>query len=141
MTIFDEGLAEVVQRDPRYAYEAYEFIFHALHYTQKKLGKLPPDEGAKMEQEGTMPEYHVSGQQLMEGVRDLALEEFGLMARTVFKMWGVNRTDDFGAIVFNLIEAGLMSKTDKDNLDDFKNVYDMDEALTKGFRIHLDENR
>ena len=71
--------------------------------------------------------------------RDLALREFGLMARTVFRMWGINRTDDFGELVFNLVEAGLMSKTDEDSRKDFHAVYDLDEALERGYRIEARE--
>ena len=122
-------LEELARRDPRYAYEAYEFVFAALAHTQKLLGRTPPA-GAPPE-----PDHHVSGPQLLEGVRDLALREFGLMARTVFRMWGINRTDDFGELVFNLVEAGLMSKTDEDSRKDFHAVYDLDEALVRGYKI------
>ena len=75
----------------------------------------------------------------MHGVRDLALREFGLMARTVFRQWGIRRTDDFGDMVFNLIEAGLMSKTDDDERADFHEVYDLDQALVQDYRIQVDE--
>src|SRR5207247_10882122 len=129
------GLLEVVRRDPRYAYEAYEFVFAALNHTQKKLGREPPAETAGEAE----PQHHVSGKELLEGVRDLALEEFGLMARTVFHMWGIDRTDDFGDIVFNLVEAGLMNKTDEDTRKDFHEVYDLDQALVQGYRIELEE--
>jgi uncharacterized repeat protein (TIGR04138 family) len=127
-------LEEVVRRDPRYAYEAYEFLYAALAHTQKMLD-LPQSGDAGSEQQV----QHVSGRQLLEGVRDLALKEFGLMARTVFRMWGVNRTDDFGEIVFNLVEAQLMSKTDQDTRADFHDVYDLDQALVHNFRIELKE--
>jgi uncharacterized repeat protein (TIGR04138 family) len=133
MTMHHAGLAEVVRRDPRYAYEAYEFVFAALAHTQKTLGRLPREEGE------AGPHHHVTGPELLEGVRDLALREFGLMARTVFRLWGINRTDDFGEIVFNLVESNLMSKTNEDNRRDFQNVYDLDEALVKAYRIPLDE--
>src|SRR5262245_36863873 len=116
-------LDEVVRRDPRYAYEAYEFIFNALTHTQAMLNRLPRDPD---EEEGDAT-HHVSGPELLEGVRDLALREFGLMARTVFRMWGIDSTADFGHIVFNLIQAELMSKTDQDALTDFVGVYDLDE--------------
>jgi uncharacterized repeat protein (TIGR04138 family) len=122
-------LEELVRRDPRYAYEAYAFVFAALAHTQRLMGRA--DEPAAGE------ERHVSGPQLLEGVRDLALREFGLMARTVFKLWGINRTADFGEIVFNLVEANLMSKTDQDDRLDFQDVYDLDKALTEGYRIEL----
>jgi uncharacterized repeat protein (TIGR04138 family) len=139
MTLFHAGLMEVVERDPRYAYEAYEFLFHALHHTQKLLGREPPDAT-----EGEMPtpvdkRHHVSGRELVQGVRDLALREFGLMARTVFCQWGIQRTDDFGEMVFNLVEAGLMSKTDEDTRADFHDVYNLDQALVQDFVISLDE--
>jgi uncharacterized repeat protein (TIGR04138 family) len=135
MTMHFAGLAEVVRRDPRYAYEAYEFVFAALSHTQKMLGRQPRLElGAEAE-----PHNHVSGRELLEGVRDLALREFGLMARTVFHLWGIDRTDDFGEIIFNLVESGLMSKTPEDNRADFHNVYDLDQALVQGYQIRLDE--
>jgi uncharacterized repeat protein (TIGR04138 family) len=126
-------LDELVRRDPRYAYEAYEFVFLALAYTQKRLGRVPPADG-----EGET-EHHVRGPELLAGIRDLALQEFGLMARTVFRMWGINATADFGEIVFNLIDAGLMSKTAEDDRLDFHDVYDLDGALTKGYRIEVKE--
>src|SRR5947209_1915807 len=122
-------LEEIVRKDPRFTYEAYEFIFAALAHTQQRLGRVPSDEAAAGR------DYHVTGPELLDGVRDLALQEFGLMARTVFKVWGVNRTDDFGAIVFNLVEAGLMSKRPEDTLADFRGLYDLDKALVEGYRI------
>lgn len=126
-------LEELVEKDSRYAYEAYEFVFQALAHTQAMLGKLPEGEDDPEEQ----PIYHVSGQELLEGIRDLALREYGMMARTVFAAWGIHRTGDFGEIVFNLIEANLMSKTDRDNRKDFEDVYDLDEALVH--EIIMDE--
>jgi uncharacterized repeat protein (TIGR04138 family) len=136
MTSSRTRLAEIVRRDPRYTYEAYEFVFAALEYTQKKLGRALPT-GADLEAAG--PEHHVSGRELVEGVRALALKEFGLMARIVFRTWGIERTDDFGEIVFNLVEETLMSKTDQDCRDDFHDVFDMDKALVEDYRIELDE--
>jgi len=70
-------------------------------------------------------------------LRDLALNEFGLLARTVFRTWGINRTDDFGELVFNLVEAGLMSKTSADQRQDFHDVYDLDKALVQDYRIEV----
>jgi uncharacterized repeat protein (TIGR04138 family) len=135
MTMHHSGLADVVRRDPRYAYEAYEFLFEALKHTQGMLGRLPREEGG-----GEVgPQHHVSGRELLDGIRDLALREFGLLARTVFRLWGIERTDDFGEIVFNLVEAGLMSKTDEDTRADFHAAYDLDEALVQGYQIRLDE--
>jgi uncharacterized repeat protein (TIGR04138 family) len=135
MTTFHTGIAEVVRRDPRYVYEAYEFVFEALTYTLKRLQRLPrPKPG---EEPG--PQHHVGGRELLDGIRDYALVQFGLMARTVFRLWGINRTDDFGEIVFNLVEANLMSKTDQDSRADFHDIFNLDEALTQGFEIRLEE--
>jgi uncharacterized repeat protein (TIGR04138 family) len=127
-------LEEVVRRDPRYAYEAYEFVFAALAHSQKLLGRQPRDPESDKEES-----HHVSGPELLAGVRDLALREFGLMARTVFRHWGINKTADFGEIVFNLIEHNLMSKTDQDNRQDFADVFDLDEALVNGYHIAAGE--
>jgi uncharacterized repeat protein (TIGR04138 family) len=134
MSTYQARLAEVVQRDPRYAYEAYEFVFAALSHTQRLLGRVPADDGSV-----PGPQYHVSGRELVQGIRDLALREFGLMARVVFRMWGINRTADFGDIVFNLVQENLMSKTDQDSRADFQDVFDLDKALVQEFQIDLDE--
>jgi uncharacterized repeat protein (TIGR04138 family) len=130
MTIHYPVLDEVVRRDPRYTYEAYEFLFQALKHTQQILGREAAAEAAADE------EHHVTGPELLRGVRDLALREFGLMARTVFRMWGITATADVGELVFNLIEAGLMSRTEDDDRRDFVDVYDLDEALSD-YRIEL----
>jgi uncharacterized repeat protein (TIGR04138 family) len=140
MTHFNAKLAEVVRRDSRYAYEAYEFVFQALHHTQQMLDRLPPPHANEAEL-AAEPKHHVTGKELLQGVRSLAQREFGLMARIVFHMWGIHKTDDFGEIVFNLIEAELMSKTSEDTRADFHNLYNLDHALLEGFRIQLDEAR
>lgn len=134
MSTYQARLAELVQRDPRYAYEAYEFIFAALTHTHKLLGRVPADDGSV-----PGPQYHVSGRELVEGIRDLALREFGLMARVVFRMWGINRTADFGDLVFNLVEENLMSKTDQDSRADFDEVFDLDQALVEEFHLSQGE--
>ncbi len=120
---------DLAQRDGRYAYEAFEFVIEALAHAQKLNDRVPADG----EEPG--PEHHVSGPELIEGARDLALREFGLMARVVFKIWGIRRTRDIGEIVFAMIADGLLSKTDSDSLDDFQDVFDLDRALTEGYEI------
>lgn len=134
MTNFNPKLTEVVRNDPRYAYEAYDFVFHAIQHTQRLMGREMPREG-----ETVQHRHHVSGPELLEGIRQLALAEFGMMAKTVFRAWGLTTTDDWGNVVFNLIDAELMSRTDEDRRDDFHAVYDFDEALD--YRITLDEAR
>ena len=134
MSFINTQLTDVVRRDPRYAYEAYEFVFLALEHTEKLLGRELDENADPAESRN-----HVSCRQLLEGIRDFALQEFGLMARVVFRMWGIHTTNDFGEIVFNLIEAGLMSKTSEDTRSDFHDVFDLDDALVHGFRIVLQE--
>lgn len=129
-------IEDVIRRDPRYDYHAYEFVFEALEFTAERLGRGSADEAGPAEVPASR---HVSGRELLEGICDLARREFGLMAPTVFRLWGVERTDDFGEIVFNLVEAGLMSKTDQDDRADFRQVFDLGESLVRGYQIQVEE--
>jgi uncharacterized repeat protein (TIGR04138 family) len=114
----DRIILEIVQRDPRYGAEAYDFVFEALDFTLKRRG------GAAK---------HVTGSEIMESVRQVALEQFGFLARSVLAQWGVHRTDDFGEIVFNLIEADLLQKTANDRREDFNALYDFEEVFDQAF--------
>jgi uncharacterized repeat protein (TIGR04138 family) len=114
----DRIVRDIVARDPRYNAEAYDFVFEALDHTLRRLG-------------GNV--RHVTGAEIMESVRLLALEQFGFLARTVLSQWGIRRTDDFGHIVFNLIEADLLQKTANDRLEDFIALYDFEEAFDEAF--------
>ncbi|HXT13921.1 MAG TPA: Minf_1886 family protein [Candidatus Angelobacter sp.] len=118
---FDEGIDEIVARDPRYRRDAYAFVRDALDYTQKAA--------PKERREG----FHVTGQELLSGIREYALAQFGPMAITVLEEWGIIRCEDFGEIVFNIVEAGLFSKTDRDSRADFRGGYDFEEAFRKPF--------
>jgi len=128
------GLMDVARRDPRYAYEAYEFLFEALAHTQKRLGRAAESTRADAD---APAESHVSGRELCEGAVDLARRDFGRMARVVFRLWGVNATADIGEIVFNLIDASLLSRTDRDCREDFHDVFDLDAVLLDNYEIHL----
>ncbi len=108
-----ERIRNVVQKDPRFPPEAYRFVFEALDFTVKTVGIR----------------RHISGVELLAGIRDYSLKQFGGMTRTVFRMWGIEKTADFGDIVFNMVEEGLMGKTDSDSRADFENIYDFDEAF------------
>jgi uncharacterized repeat protein (TIGR04138 family) len=88
-------------------------VYEALDFTLKKIGC----------------KRHVTGRELLFGIRDLALEQFGGLATMVFEVWGVRATADFGAIVWSLVESGLMSRSDTDALSDFEDVYDFREAF------------
>ena len=80
---------------------------------------------------------HRLGPELLDGVRELAIQEFGLLTIPVLKYWGIRSTDDFGRIVFDFIERGAMRKTDRDQLTDFFDVYDFEEAFDKNYQIDL----
>ncbi len=128
------AIIEIVRNDPRYAYEAYEFMFEALAHTQRTLGKI-----AEEREYESSPQHHVSGPELLHGACELAREEFGLLAKVVFRQWGLLRTDDIGEIVFNLIESELLCQTETDHRSDFQDVFDIDRALTEGYTIEMSE--
>jgi uncharacterized repeat protein (TIGR04138 family) len=112
----------------RYHPKAYDFVFQALRHSQQTLGKAG-NEPSESE------EAHISGQELLEGIRLLALSQFGLMTNTVFRHWGIFATDDFGRIVFEMIECGKMKKTDRDQLGDFLGVYDFEDVFDREYRV------
>lgn len=120
---FEEAVALIIREDPRYAPDVYAFLRQALDFSVHMLHK--PDQG---------PARHVSGQELLEGIRLLALQEFGPMARTVLASWGVTRTGDFGNIVFNLIEKGILGRKPEDKKSDFCGCYDFEDAFVKPFQ-------
>ncbi len=138
-------LAQLLQEDRRYRYEAYAFVFEALNFAHKKLGMGHPVEAEPSEddsedvEKATQRERHVTGPELCEAIRLLALEQFGYMAKCVFESWGVRSTGDFGEIVFNLIRIGQMRKTDSDKRSDFEDVFDFEIGLTQSFKITMPE--
>jgi uncharacterized repeat protein (TIGR04138 family) len=105
--------------------EAFLFVREGLAHTAKMVHGEGADQPAP-----SGPERHVSGAQLCLGLRDFALKKYGMLARTVLSHWGVHRTDDFGRIVFAMIDAGVMRKSEQDSLADFQGVYDFDEAFS-----------
>jgi uncharacterized repeat protein (TIGR04138 family) len=119
---FEEALDLVRSRDSRYHRDAYSFVREALDHTQKTIGK---------DSRGHI--RHVTGKELLAGIRDYALNQFGPMAMTVFEEWGLRRCEDFGEIVFNLVEIGVLAKTDQDDRSHFANGYDFAEAFRKPF--------
>lgn len=119
---FAEALDSIVASDARYQRDAYVFLRDALDFTTKQQKKV---KGALVR--------HVAGPELLDGVRVYALKEFGPMVTTVFSAWGIEKTEDIGNMVFNLIAAGIFGKTEEDSIEDFKNVYDFEEAFVKPF--------
>ncbi len=119
---FAEALDSIVVTDPRYQREAYVFLRDALDFTTKQQKKI---KGATVR--------HVAGPELLDGVRQYALKEFGPMVITVFDSWGIHSCEDIGHMVFNLIGAGIFGKTEEDSIEDFKSVYDFEVAFVKPF--------
>lgn len=123
---FSEVVELICKEDARFDRMAYTFIRQALDHTVKELKKRAPERTAKSQ--------HVTGPELLTGVRDYALDQFGPLAKTVLNAWGITRCRDFGDIVFNLIEYNVFSKTENDRREDFADIYDFDEAFVKPFR-------
>lgn len=119
---FEELVERIVAEDPRFQAGAYSFVREALEYTQEKHAPV-----------GQETERHVNGRQLLDGIRDYALRQYGPMAMTLFEEWGVRRCEDFGEIVFRLIDRRILRKTDTDSREDFKGGYDFDEAFRRPF--------
>ena len=136
MSLRDE-LAGVLARDPRYSIHAYAFVFEALEYTKKQKKRVQAKTRPKVRQTSKM--RHVTGRELCEGVRLLALAQYGLMAMTVLNQWGIRATSDLGEIVFNLIASGDLEKSPSDSLADFNNVYDFEAALRRDVVLVLDD--
>jgi uncharacterized repeat protein (TIGR04138 family) len=108
----------LLQSDRRYDPEAYNFLYEALDYTLKHV-VAPRGRSSQ----------HVTGQELLEGVRRYSIDQFGCLARPVLASWGIHRTDDFGEMVFNLVTQDLMGKQESDSKDDFHQVYDFEEVF------------
>ena len=113
-----EKFRNLLASDKRFDAEAYNFIYEALDWTLKHV----------VRREGRATQ-HVTGRELLEGIRQYAIEQFGCLSRTVLESWGVRTTDDFGEIVFNLVEHDLMGRQESDSRDDFRGIYDFADAF------------
>jgi uncharacterized repeat protein (TIGR04138 family) len=113
----ESALLDLAQKHGRYRANAYKFVLDSVQFTVGRMSE----------------KRHVTGRELLAGIRDLAIQAFGPMAKTVFEQWGVSRTEDFGHIVFQLVDAGLLGKTDRDKLSDFARGYDFNEAFVRNF--------
>ncbi len=119
---FSEAVARICSRDNRYAPEAFLFLNEGLLLTLKQI------------QEKEKKARQISGAELADGLRGHALAQFGPMAMTVLNRWGIHTTRDFGEIVFALLSAGLLGKTEDDKIEDFDDLYDFDAAFRAPFR-------
>lgn len=119
---FEIGLEQILAKDKRYRRDAYWFLRDALDHTHKMLGNTQKE-----------AIHHVSGGQLLEGIREYAAQQFGPMAMTVFAEWGVHNCEDWGEIVFTMVEHNVLQKTEQDSREDFKGGYDFFETFRRPF--------
>jgi uncharacterized repeat protein (TIGR04138 family) len=111
-------------RARQFPQEAYQFVREGLAHTVKSIhGKLPEGPSAADHNR------HVCGQQLCMGMRDLATLKYGMLAKTVLSHWGVRSTDDFGTLVYALIDRGELRSSEQDTIEDFKSVFDFVDAF------------
>ena len=126
----DPDFAEIVglicKEDTRFDRKAYDFIRLGLDHTVKELKNKESSSRAGRSR-------HVSGPELLEGLRVYALDQFGPLTKTVLESWGIRRCADFGDIVFNLIEYNVFSKTENDRKEDFSDLYTFEDAFVKPF--------
>ena len=122
---FAEVVGLICREDSRFDRKAYDFVRLGLDHTVKEFKKKEAARGARSR--------HVTGQELLEGLRAYALDQYGPLAKTVLNSWGIRRCSDFGDIVFNLIEYNVFSKTESDRREDFADIYSFEDAFVKPF--------
>ncbi len=120
---FQEAIAAIIRNDSRYEPDAYFFLKDALDFTVKQISEERKD----------LVGRHVSGGELLEGFRDFACEQFGPMAHTVLREWGIKECLDIGHMVFSLINEQVFGKQDSDCIEDFSNIFTFQEAFVDPF--------
>jgi uncharacterized repeat protein (TIGR04138 family) len=114
----DDVLARIRARGGPYHERGFLFMLATIEYLQSHLEAR----------------RHVTGAELAWACRDFAREQFGLLAPHVLAHWGISRTEDFGRIVFTLVEVGLLVTQPGDQEGDFDRVYDFAEAFGDVYR-------
>ncbi len=118
---FETTIDHIIQKDPRYKADAYDFVMEAFSHTHKNFRRFK----------------NVTGEELLKGVKSLIMKRYGLMALTVLHYWGIRRTEDIGNIVFHLVEHGLLSKNEEDRYQEFCNGYDFEQVFHSGYQKQL----
>jgi uncharacterized repeat protein (TIGR04138 family) len=124
----EASIEEVILADGRYRLEAYGFLHESLARAVRDVYGGEAGAGG-----------HVSGQQLAESFRRLAMDRYGLMAPAVLRRWGIHASIDIGQMVYLLIDNGFMRKTEDDSVEDFRDVFDLDRDFDTSDEIHLKE--
>eukprot|EP00752_Nemacystus_decipiens_P013561 g12019.t1 len=130
----DQDLATIAKRT-RYPVDAFLFVQRGLDFTVNRLHGDIEDDFEDLAPEAYESQRHVSGQDLCAGLRDFAIKEYGLLARTVLRRWHITSCRDFGQIVFAMVDGGLMRKTEDDTIHDFNNVFDFASAFEPGLML------
>ena len=131
-----------------FAREAYLFVFEALQKVQDDLaapgpqssgapGSGPPGGGSRSTTGEVRTGRHITAAELCEGFRELAAAQFGGLAGTVLRQWGVRSTEDVGRIVFELVDRGELSKCDRDRPEDFAGLFDFETTFANRFDADL----
>ncbi|TWU59188.1 hypothetical protein Poly51_19740 [Rubripirellula tenax] len=131
-----QAMRELLAEDTRYKIEAYQFIREALQYAHENMDKVTtPTLSDTEETDQDVDARHVTGQQLCQACRMYALQQYGYLAKMVLANWGVERTGDFGDLVYNLIRIEQMRKSESDRREDFDDVYCFDDAFEPEFEF------
>ena len=133
-----DSIAIVLARDSRYTIQAYGFVLEALEHTKKLRNRARKRARARRGRTTTI-RHHVTGKELCDGARDLALRHYGLLAITVLAQWGIRSTSDMGSIVYNLIAAGDLEQAPEDSPADFENLFDFEEAFLRDDIFEFDD--
>ena len=131
-TIAPPDLLEVA-RGTRYPLDAFLFVQRGLDFSVRRIHGEPTEAGDL--EPGVESARHITGRQLCEGLRDFAIHEYGLMARGVLKRYRILGCEDFGRIVYAMVDSGLMHKTDEDDIREFSGVYDFAEAFAPALSL------
>ena len=126
----EKSMEDVIKRDGRYPPAAFGFLHEGLTAAAKDVHG---------EQAAVSPNRHVTGQQICAALRNLAVERYGQLAKSVLARWNILSTIDFGNMVYLLIEHGFMKKTQEDSIDDFRDVFDFDQAFQTHDEFDLKE--
>ena len=117
LQVADDVLNQLQERNPRFHARSYQFVLQALHSVIRTLDEP----------------RHISGRELTEGVRELAMGQYGPLARTVLEHWGIHETEDVGRVVFAMVEQGILVKQDDDHEADFTDLFDFEETFERNY--------
>ena len=128
--VIEDPVRSLALRDGRYSPEAFRFLFESLQYAIRIAGK----------EEAEGAQRHVTGQEVLRGMRKYAQHLFGPLAAQVWRAWGVHETLDWGRVVFLLVDEGMLNRQDTDTIDDFRDGFDFERVFVEGYRPTLPDD-